>query len=275
MTSAPIQPRRLVFHGRDHVPITGDFYAPSQHGDAGAPALVAVHGGGWKLGTADFYRHWGSYLAENGIAMLAINYRLVESSKHLHPTGLDDVCSALDFLSTNAAGLGVDAQRIGLMGDSAGAHLAALAALSKSEQGAPGHHGVPVRVMVGVYGVYDMLAQWEHDQLARPEDQITEAVLGVSPLVDKMRFYQASPLTYTTTRARGTAFLISWGMEDDTVDCNQSRRFVTALKQAGCFVRTLPVPGAPHFWISEPLSDPHGYAARLAPVLLRFLDERL
>ena len=275
MSLNPVEQRRIIFHGRDKAPLTGEFYTPHSRSDAGLPVLVAVHGGAWKLGTADFYQHWGPYLAENGIALLAINYRLVDKTQNLYPTGLEDVLSALDFLVDSAASLGIDPQRIGLVGDSAGAHLAALATLSEAHPKSLGRPVVPVRVMIGVYGVYDMLAQWEHDQLARPEDQITEALLGISPLVDKIRYYQASPFTYATKHARSTSFLISWGKEDDVVDCAQSRRFVTALKQAGCFVRTLPIPGAPHFWMSDPLSDPNSHAAYLAPTLLRYLKERL
>src|SRR6266702_612568 len=52
--------------------------------------------------------------------------------------------------------------------------------------------------VVGVYGAYDLLAQWQHDQLARPRDQFTEVWLGKSPMESKQLFYEASPLTYTT-----------------------------------------------------------------------------
>ena len=135
---------------------------------------------------------------------------------------------------------------------------------------------IEVKVVVGVYGVYDLLAQWHHDQLLRPRDQVTEAWLGKSPMESKQLFYETSPLTYTTIDNNQTAFLVVWGTEDDIVDPrSQSEVFVRALKQAGFFVRTVIVPGAPHFWMWEPIDEPTSYTGFLASRLLRFLQSQL
>jgi hypothetical protein len=48
-----------------------------------------------------------------------------------------------------------------------------------------------------------------------------------------------------------------------------------ALKQAGFFARTAVVPGAPHYWLSDPIDEPGGFSGFLAPRLVRFLAERL
>src|SRR6266403_901305 len=55
-----------------------------------------------------------------------------------------------------------------------------------------------VKAVVGVYGVYDMFRQWEHDQIARPRDQITEKFLGGSPMLIRRAYFDASPLSYVT-----------------------------------------------------------------------------
>jgi hypothetical protein len=95
--------------------------------------------------------------------------------------------------------------------------------------------GVPL----AAYGIYDMLAQWDHDQTARPYDQITDLFLGVRPTEDKFRYFEASPLAYATSHANATSFLLTWGTDDDVVDWKtQSLPFLTALKQSGYFVRT-------------------------------------
>jgi hypothetical protein len=52
-------------------------------------------------------------------------------------------------------------------------------------------------------------------------------------------------------------------------------RFVTALKRAGTFTRITPIAGAPHFWMTEPLDEPHSFTGILAPKLLRFLSDQL
>ena len=92
--------------------------------------------------------------------------------------------AAIQYVRAKAGELGVDPDRIGLQGDSAGGHLASLVGIApdafKSEhQNAP-HAAVPagVKTVVSVYGIYDMLAQWQHDQIARPRDQISEKFLG-------------------------------------------------------------------------------------------------
>jgi acetyl esterase/lipase len=66
----------IVFAEHDGVKLLGDLYAPK--GLDKAPVLVAVHGGGWQVGSRKFYANWGPYLARNGIAVFAIEYRLMK-----------------------------------------------------------------------------------------------------------------------------------------------------------------------------------------------------
>ena len=58
----------------DGVKLTGDLYLPKTLDKA--PVLIAVHGGGWQIGSPIFYRYWGPFLAKNGVAVFAIRYRL-------------------------------------------------------------------------------------------------------------------------------------------------------------------------------------------------------
>ena len=83
------------------------------------------------------------------------------------------------------------------MGDLSGAHLSALVALAGEEptysteyRNDPDFSIQTVKAVVGVYGVYDMLGQWEHDQIARPRDQITEKFLGASPMMNRKVFFE-------------------------------------------------------------------------------------
>ena len=274
--------KNVQFGVHDSDSLTADYYGPQ--GPGTYPALVSVHGGGWKVGSSDNDQHWGRCLAKQGYAFFSVNYRLVQATKNRYPAAVHDSRAAVQFLRSNSEEFQVDPDRIGLMGASAGAHLAALVALagdappfSEAYQDDP-YAGVStqVKVLVGVYGVYDLLGQWHHDQIARPLDQITEGFLGKSLMENKKIFYEASPMTYTTVDNAHTAFLVVWGTEDDIVDPpSQSGAFVNALKQSGFYVRTVIVPGAPHFWMRDPIDEPNSHTAFLEPRLLRFLQEKL
>src|SRR5215469_5915843 len=85
--------------------------------------------GGWIAGVRGAFQYWGPYLAARGIAVFAISYRLATKTKTF-PEAVQDVLAAVQFARGKASAFGIDPARIGLIGASAGAHLAALAALS-------------------------------------------------------------------------------------------------------------------------------------------------
>jgi acetyl esterase/lipase len=267
----------IEFARPDGAALTGDLYVPT--GAAKSPVVVSVHGGGWQLGNAAMHAHWGRYLAERGIALFAINYRLASEGRKAYPEAVHDVRAAVQFVRRRGSSLKLDPERIALFGDSAGAHLAALVALAgdKAPFAAAGE-GISTRVkaVVGVYGVYDLAAQWQHDLLDRPFDSICQKFLGAPLIDDRRAYFEASPLSYVTRDANQTAFLLAWGTEDDVVDrATQSDAFLRALKQAGFFARPVIVQGAPHYWNAEPIEEPGSRSGFLAPRLLRFLQEKL
>ena len=240
------------------------FYAPSGAGKF--PAVIAVHGGGWRLENLELYRYLGPWLAERGYAVLAVTYRLATPERKTYPEAVEDVRAALAFARTRAD-LGIDSGRIALLGDSSGAHLVSLVALTAPQ---------PVKAVVGVYGVYDLAAQWRHDQLSRPRDHIVERFLGASLIDDRRIYFDASPISYVSAKNNSTAFLVAWGTADDVVDCRtQSEAFLEALKQAGHYARPCPLEGAPHFWIGDPLDEPGSQSAFFANRLLRFLQAKV
>ena len=267
----------LQYTPKEALQLTGTLYRP--RGAVFSPIVVAVHGGAWKQGSPQRYSHWGNYLARHGIALYAISYRLADCAENRFPAALLDLLEALRFVRGTAGELNLDGGRIGLLGDSAGAHLASLAALATGSEhnwGNTDGEGADrkIRAVVAVYGVYDLQAQWEHDLVARPRDSITENLLGVSPLEDRFAYFKASPISHISSRGPKPPFLVAWGTDDDVVDyTSQSRRFVAALKQVGVPVRTVAVLSAPHFWIEQPLEDHGSFAGLLAPKMLRFLQQ--
>lgn len=280
--SANVEIRRnVVYATHDGVALSGDYYVPSAPGKF--PVVVAVHGGGWQGGSRTAHRFWGPYLASHGIALFTVDYRLSKPGQPTFPQAVHDVRAAIQFVKHNAATLKADPERTALMGESAGAHLTSLVALAGDEPiFAGGYPGDPyaamstsVKAVVATYGVYDLAAQWQHDQIARPRDQIVEKFLGKAPLDDRRLYFDASPLSYATRGANRPAFLLVWGTGDDVAHPSQSETFMTALKQAGITTRKIAITDAPHFFMSDPLDDPSSPVHHVAPQVLRFLQGRL
>lgn len=272
----------LTYATHDGVALAGDLYLPAGAGPF--PVLVAVHGGGWVQGARGSWQHWGRHLAARGIATFAISYRFATKEKKTFPHAVQDVLAAVQFVRGRAAEFKLDPARVGLYGASAGAHLSALAALAGNV--APFKDGYPqdphagestaVKVLVGVYGVYDMLDMWQRYQHASPRENNIEKHLGCSPMDDRRPYFEASPINYATISNNKIAVLLSCGTEDDLVDRRtHTDAFLLALKQANFFVRTCIVQGSGHYWVSDPIDEPGSYPAVLAPRLMRFLAEKL
>jgi len=266
----------LVFAEHDGAKLVGDLYLPK--GRSKAPVLVAVHGGGWQVGDKQFYRFWGLFLARAGYAVFAVDYRLGKPG--VYPAAVYDVKAAVQFIRAKAADYDLDPDRIGLIGDSAGAHLASLVALAGDQFNAAYRDdanaavSTNVKCVIGFYGVYDMHAQWQHDLPLRPNDKIVEKFLGASPMQNRRVYFDASLISYATIDRNALRFLLIHGTNDDIVDPEtQSGAFLTALTQSGFFVRRIILPGAGHFWSSDPFeSEPRSYAATAIPRMIRFLE---
>ncbi|AWM29584.1 alpha/beta hydrolase [Sinorhizobium fredii] len=277
-----VETTALDFVDRHGTPLSGTLYRPLSNG--ALPTLIAVHGGGWRLAPKYNYQHIGPYLAARGYAVFAPTYRLAKAELPSYPAAVHDVRAAVQFIRAEAENLGLDGSRLALLGDSSGAHLAALVALAGdlslfkaiSPNGGLDRWSAGVKACIPVYGIFDLAAQWQHDQAVRFDDHIVERFLGERLVNDRRPYFDASPLSHVSAKRRDTAFLVAWGTGDDVVDpARQSEAFVLALKQAGIFVRSVPVPFAPHYWISDPLDEAGSYSGFFAPRLMRFLEAKL
>jgi acetyl esterase/lipase len=276
----------LTYATHDGVVLEGDLYLPKKLPNTAGPApmLIAVHGGGWQQGTRSTFQHWGPYLAAHGYALFAISYRFAGKGRKAFPEAVRDVLAAIQYARGNAAALGIDGGRIGLFGASAGAHLAALAALGGRTPALAGGYpddacasvDTTVKALIGVYGVYDVVEMWHAYRQDSPLDNNIENFIGASPMENRQVYFDASPVSYATYANNKTAVLLACGTEDDLVDRKaHTDAFLRALKQAGFFARTCIVQGAGHYWVSDPLDETGSFTGFFAPRLLRFLAEKL
>src|SRR5437870_12826646 len=149
----------VVYASADGVPLRYDHYRPRRV-TGPTPAVVFVHGGAWVHGDPSQAAGNALHFARHGVATISISYRL--APRHRFPAALDDVRRGLRHVRAHAAELGVDPERIALMGLSAGAHLAMLAHLAAGipalapELPAELCVAETVRALVLHYGPYDL-----------------------------------------------------------------------------------------------------------------------
>jgi acetyl esterase/lipase len=271
----------LTYAVHDSVALQGDLYLPK--GTGPFPATVAVHGGGWVQGARSAFQYWGPYLAAHGNALFAISYRFAKGGQKSFPHAVQDVIAGVQYVRGKAKELNIDGDRIALMGASAGAHLAALAALAGESVFAGGYPQDPhasvsgkVKVLVGVYGIYDVLEMWHKYNEQNPRENNIEKFIGVSPMDDRRPYFEASPISYATTANNKLAVMLACGTHDDLVNkAAQTDAFLLALKQAGFFVRPCILQGASHYWMNDPIDEPGSHSGFLAPRLVRFLADKL
>ena len=99
-----------------------DVYMPKDKNKSW-PVIVSIHGGGWVYGTKEVYQYYGMNLAERGFAVVNFSYRLAPKFKF--PSQQEDTNKAMEWVLENADKYAFDTKRIYLVGDSAGANIAA------------------------------------------------------------------------------------------------------------------------------------------------------
>jgi len=266
MSDRVIYRENVTYREHGGIALQGDLYLPKGNGPKGSgpfPILIGVPGGGWRICVRASLREWGFYLASRGYGMFVIDYRLATPARKAFPEAVEDVLAAVRFIRSSGVELSIDSSRIGLLGASAGAHLAALAAF-----------GGDVKALVAVCGVYDLFWHWQDDLGRNPEPQwnIARNFIGADPYEDPLAYFKASPLRHVSYAKNQMPVLVSWSTSDDVVDPAQSESFVRALQQARFTVRTHRAPSASHFWFSESLHDTSSATASFAPRLVQFLD---
>jgi len=150
----------VVYGDADGVPLRFDHYRARKVGGP-APAVILVHGGAWMHGDPSQAAGNALHFARTGIATVSISYRLAPA--HRFPAPLLDVRHGIRWVRAHADELGIDADRMALLGLSAGAHLALMAHVARelpelAADFGPELRDVPedVRAVILHYGPFDL-----------------------------------------------------------------------------------------------------------------------
>ena len=244
-----------------------DHYLPTATATgARRPAVLIIHGGGWTGGDKGAAReiNIGTNLALNGYVGLSINYVLASTNFNAGnptwPQNLHDCMTAVRWLRKNAERLQVDPERIGVIGGSAGGHLAAMLAVLGDKDGLDpkgpyGEFSCRVKCAVDLYGPADLAGHHDISMLGKRAAEAPEL------------YRAASPVTYVDKT--DPPILIVHGTADKTVDIAQAKLFAAKLKEAGARHELVIVEGAPHTFHLQPKQRD------LRPVVLGFFDKHL
>ena len=211
------------------------------------PVILWLPGGGWMKSNPWKWMPSLMFFAEKGYIVAAAQYRLCMQGPF--PSQIEDMKTAIRFLRYNAAHYGIDPNRIGVMGCSAGGLLTSLAAMNENKYDTNEWAGFSSRVSAAadLYGPSDLFAL-EH---AVTGTSAAKAILDARHLLlgenheqaaEKMR--EASPLFHIN--ANTCPILIAHGTNDQTIPLSQSEQFYEALKKAGVEAELYLLEGASH-----------------------------
>jgi acetyl esterase/lipase len=211
-----------------------DFYPASATGKR--PCVIVVHGGSWKSGDSKQLPELNSYLAKQGYQVAAINYRLAPGAKC--PAQVEDVADALTFLKTRSDEWKIDTSQFVLLGRSAGAQIALLAAYTLKDP--------DIKGVIDFYGPADMV--WGYSIPSNPlimdSRKVMEDYLGGTYQAYPQYFENSSPLLHVTRQSPPT--LLMHGQNDVLVAYEHSKRLNEALKENGVKHYLLTLPWATH-----------------------------
>ena len=196
------------------------------------PAIICIHGGGFRAGSRDGYLGLIQQLAGRGYVAVTVSYRL--APKYPFPAAVHDVKAAVRWLRANAKKYNIDPNRIGVTGGSAGGHLALYLGVTGDVAAIEGDGGnagqsSAVQCVVNVYGPSDFTKSYGKSVDAA---EVLPLFLGGNVEQQRKRHLEASPLYWVTPSAPPT--LCIHGTQDKYVAYEQSIWMVDRLLAAGC-----------------------------------------
>jgi len=217
-----------------------DVYRPDNSGEEKLPTILVIRGGGWASGDKEGFGPVAAALALRGFASVCIEYRA--SDEAIFPAAVLDTKSAVKWIKMNADKYNFDSSNIGVIGGSAGAHLAALLATSSSISflnPSEDTNDFTVQAVVGMATPTDFEAMTEATAIIK--------WLG-KPYANNEKLWQsASPITYIDKDS--PPMLLIHGTSDIPVPIEQSLLAAEKLGKAGVYTELIFIPGAPHpFW---------------------------
>ncbi len=257
----PIQPvipdsvsvkKDLVYARYDGRELHIDIYS-LQNKKEPAPAVLLIHGGGWKSGNKSMEAPLAIYLAQGGFVTATVEYRL--SPEALYPAAVYDIYTAIRWLRKNASALGIDPEKIAVSGTSAGGQLAALVGATNGkslyiDSTFYPQYSSDVQAVIDIDGVLAFIHPESGEGADKPgKSSAATTWFGGNQYEKRELWVEASALTHVSGTMPPTLFINS-----------QYTRFhagrddvIAILDSLGIYSEVYTLPNTPHpFWLFEP-----------------------
>lgn len=215
-----------------------DVYVPVDAAEKPYPVLLFFHGGAWRDGEREGYGFLGRAFAARGIVTVVADYR--KAPKVRFPAFVEDAASAIAWVQKNIGQYLGDADRMYLMGHSAGAHIAMMAALDPQWLAAKNLDSTSIKGVIGLAGPYDFLP------LTTDSSKIA---LGQWPDLD-----ETQPINYA--RADAPPLLLLTGDTDTVVKPRNSKVLAARMAELGGMARLKIYPKVDHADIIMAIARP-------------------
>jgi dipeptidyl aminopeptidase/acylaminoacyl peptidase len=193
-----------------HVRNSLDVYLPEQR-DAKTSVILLVHGGSWLGGDKSAFTDLAKSWRDKGYAAVTMNYRLTNTPENnIHPAQVNDIAKAIGYISSKAAEWKISSDKFGLMGVSAGGHLALLYTYKYDSSN-------KVKTVISMAGPTDFTPT---SNLSATQIQIVQFLIGTPYLSNPSAYAEASPISHVKANSKPT--LLFHGKLDVVVPFQQS-----------------------------------------------------
>jgi acetyl esterase/lipase len=242
-----------------------DLYEPVHPAETPRPGIIFIHGGAWRGGNRSDYKYYTVRFADQGFVAATISYRFQQEAPF--PAAVEDAKCAVRWMRANAEELGVDPDRIAVIGGSAGGYLALMTGYTAhlpELEGGGGHGEYSSRAdaVINLYGPTDFTLPnvWHRNEVRN--------FLKAEWADDPDLWTLASPITHVTADIPPT--LVIHGTIDTIVEVNQADRLVERMQEVGATHWYDRIDGYPHTMDVAPQIN-----ERVQALVHAFLDEHM
>lgn len=257
--------KNIVYGKGGDIDLELDLAMPAE-GKGPFPAVICVHGGGWKAGNRQQLGQLTEILAKHNFVAVTVTYRF--APKYKFPAQIEDCKASVRWLRANAEKYTVNPDKIGAVGFSAGGHLVSLMGAANEKAGLEGKGGnekqsSKIHAVVSFFGPTDFVEKsWTNDI----ENIFFIPFIGGRYEDKKDEYRKASPIVYCTKEC--PPFLFFHGTKDLLVGIEHSQKMEKSLKGLGVSAELVTMEGEAHGWSGEKLT-------KTLNQTVRFFEEKL